>query len=111
MNHVTDALWLWLWNTEDERRLLLDLLKEVAVDVKRNRCPALRQGIWTPAQARQFLLEDLLKATFTTMAETDVPALAAASWWSTVFGAAMQDIEWAEIARELIAYAEEEEGR
>jgi hypothetical protein len=86
---------LWLNNDEGTHRFWLTEAEQVRAAAKE--CPPVKDGIWTPAQAEQFLLADRLKNHLNDQSPLTEPSL-----YSDLLNAALAAVEWPEVADEFL---------
>ena len=91
-NHATWAVSLWLTNDEGTYLFCRRLARETIADA--DECDQVNDGIWTKAEARRIMLADSLKEY---LAELN-PLKAQPSLFGDLLAAAMQDVDYEEIA-------------
>ena len=96
-NHATWAVHLWLSNDQGTFEFCRDLAREAVEDA--DECDQVNDGIWTPEQARRFMLADRLKDY---LAETN-PLNDRPSAFADLLRAALDDVNYEELADAFLA--------
>lgn len=99
-NYETWAVALWIDNDRGAQRHWLFMAQTFIADAPAH--PNVVDAIWTPDEAARFMLADSMKEEFENDAPTDEPSV-----YSDLLGAALEAVNWDEVARSLIETAEE----
>lgn len=91
-NYSTWDVHLWLTNDQGTYNLCRELARESVEEA--STCSQIEEGIWTEVQARRFLLADRLRDHI----DEINPLVGEASLFSDLLGAAIQDVDWHEVA-------------
>ena len=91
------CLHVWLTGDENTYSYCLDLARDCVEEA--GCCSQVRDGIWTEEQARRFLLADRLKSHI----DDQNPLNENASLFSDLAGAALDEVDWTEVADALLS--------